>query len=87
VAGDQVVELAAGWLGDARMQQRGRGHDEHGAGLGLAGWGWGQQQAKVAVSDPAGLEDLTEGVGAELLHWAAPAGWRRVWKPGYPVES
>jgi hypothetical protein len=54
------------------MQQRGRGDDQGGAGLGFAGGSWRQQQAEVAVGDSAGLQDLAEGVGAELVHCPPP---------------
>jgi hypothetical protein len=74
MAGDQLIELASGGLGNAGMQQRGRGDDEDGAGLGFAGWGWGELSAEVAVADPAGLEELAEGVGAKLRHWAPASG-------------
>jgi hypothetical protein len=68
MAGDQLVEQAAGRLGDAGVEQRGRGDNQDAAGLGLAGRGWGQQQAEVAVGNPAGLQGLAERVGAELVH-------------------
>ena len=68
VAGEQLVDQAAGRLGNPRVQQRGRGDDQDGAGLGLAGGSWRQQQAEVAVGDPARLQDLAERVRAELVH-------------------
>jgi hypothetical protein len=58
VAGEQLVDQAAGRLGNPRVQQRGWGDDQDGAGLGLAGGSWWQQQAEVAVGDPAGLQDF-----------------------------
>jgi hypothetical protein len=30
-----------------------------------------EQQAEVAVRHPAGIQDLPEGVGADLCHWPA----------------
>jgi hypothetical protein len=54
------------------VQQRGWGDDQDGAGLGFAGGSWRQQQAEVAVGDPAGLQGLAEGVGAELVHCPPP---------------
>jgi hypothetical protein len=74
VAGHQLVQQGAAWLGDAGVQQRGRRHHQHPAGALVAGWV--QQQAEVAVRHPAGLQDLAVGIGAELCHWPAPAaGW------------
>src|SRR5215207_5757308 len=85
MAAEQLVEQAAGRLGHAGVEQRGRGDDQHGAGLGLAGWGWGQLQAKVAVTDPAGLEHIAEGVGTKLLHLGS-CRWT-LKEPGYPVGT
>src|SRR5829696_4725671 len=85
MAAEQLVEQAAGRLGHAGVEQRGRGDDQHGAGLGLAGWGWGQLQAEVAVTDPAGLEHIAEGVGTKLLHLGS-CRWT-LKEPGYPVGT
>ena len=41
VAGEQLVDQAAGWLGTTRVQQRGRGDDQDGAGFGFPGGRWG----------------------------------------------
>jgi hypothetical protein len=38
VAGHQLVQQGAVWLGDGRVQQRGRGHHQHPAGVLVAGW-------------------------------------------------
>jgi hypothetical protein len=74
VAGHQFVQQGAVWLGDAGVQQRGRGHHQHPADVLVAGWV--QHQAEVAVRHPAELQDLAVGVDAELCHWPAPAaGW------------
>jgi hypothetical protein len=57
------------------MQQGGRGDHQHTGRVIVAGWV--QAQAEVAVRYPAGFQDLTVGVRAELRHWPAPAagGW------------
>jgi hypothetical protein len=67
VAGEQLVDQAAGRLGNSGVQQAARANDQDGAGLGFAGGRW-QQQAEVAVVDPARLKELAEGVGAKLVH-------------------
>jgi hypothetical protein len=86
VAGEQLVDQAAGRLGDPRVQQRGRGEDQDGAGLGFAGGSWRQQQAEVTVGDPARLQDLPERIWAKLVHCPAPAflAWM-LGESGYPV--
>jgi hypothetical protein len=59
------------------MADEGAGaNDQDGAGLGFASGPWGQQQAEVAVSDPAGRQDLAERVGAELIHCLPPPSSR-----------
>jgi hypothetical protein len=68
VAGEQLIDQAAGRLGDTGVQQRWRGDDQDGAGLGFAGGRWGQEQAEVAVAYSARLEEFAEGVGAKLVH-------------------
>jgi hypothetical protein len=73
VAGHKLVQQGAVWLGDAGVPQRVRRHHQHPAGMLVAGWV--QQQAEVAVRHPAGHKDLAVGIGAELCHWPAPAGW------------
>jgi hypothetical protein len=70
--------------------QRGRGDDQHGAGLKLAGGRRWEEQAEVAVGDPARLQDLAVGVGAELCYWLplAAGGWMgyRATRPGEAVD-
>jgi len=87
VAGEQLVDQAAGRLGDPRAQQRGRGDDHDGAGLGFAGGSWRQQQAEVAVADPARLQDLPERIRAKLVHCPTPAflAWM-LGEGGYPAH-
>jgi hypothetical protein len=72
VAGEQLVDQAAGRLGDQRVQQRAGADDQDRAGLGLASGRWGQQQAEVIVGDPARFQDLAERLGAELVHSLLP---------------
>jgi hypothetical protein len=66
VAGEQLIHQVPVGLGNPWMQQGGRGDDQDGPGLELASGSWRQQQAEVAVRDPARLQDLAEGVRAQL---------------------
>jgi hypothetical protein len=46
VAGEQLVDQAAGRLGDSGVQQSGRGDDQDGAGLGFASGRWGSSRPR-----------------------------------------
>src|SRR5215213_11653 len=79
-AGEQLIDQAAGRLGNIWVQQRGRADDQDRAGLGLACGSWRQEQAEVAVADPAGLQRLAERVRAELVSAHIPPSSQCSWE-------
>jgi hypothetical protein len=62
VAGEQLIDQAAGRLGNLRVEQGAGTDDQDGAGLGLVGGSGRQQQAEVTVGDPARLQGLAERI-------------------------
>ncbi len=69
------------------MQQDGRGDHQHAAGLGReSGQRLVKQDARVALSDPAGLELLVVGVWAKPPHLHRFSG-STLRAPGYPAAT
>jgi hypothetical protein len=62
VAGQERIQHGAARLQHDWMQQRGRGDHQHTGRVAVVG------RVEVAVRQPAGLQDLAVGVGAELRH-------------------
>jgi len=81
VAGHQLIQQRAVRLRHGGMQQRGGGDHQYTEALDVVS----KEQAEVAVRHPARLQDLAEGVGAELRHWPRSRCWWMGGAAGYPA--